>query len=362
MNYTKYFLLALTFLVATPSAWAWGGRGHSAICETATQLVKNKDLKNFLTFRPQLMGHLCNIPDIYWKSLGDKVTEKEGPSHWINTEVLGLKVQEVPLDYQKIMSDYTGKQNLFWKDEVLTSVPRKLGSLWWRADQFLRLAIGLKPNFTNVVLPKNIKEARNDELPYIQSVYKLMTYMGLLGHYVGDASMPYHSSADHDGWKAGHGGIHSYYEDYVVGQFPPDLDNRIYKKAKELEKNPKALKFLQGSSLEKMRNFSEISFNEVEKVNKVDPIIKKSHMENYEENKPSTPAERKPYEVGYKAFNSLIITEMARSSLLLAAFWDEIYEAIGKPNLAEYKSYKYPFTPDYIPPDYTELSKANKTP
>ncbi len=362
MNYTKYYFLVLSFLIFSSHAWGWGGRGHDAICDTAAQLVKNKELKAFLTFRPQLMGHLCNVPDIYWKSLGDKVTEVEGPSHWINTEVLGLKVPEVPLDYQKLMNDYTGKQNLFWQDETITSVPKKLGSLWWRADQFLRLANAMKPEFTNVQLPKDLKEARDESRPYSKAVYQLMVYMGLLGHYVGDASMPYHSSADHDGWKAGHGGIHFYYEDLVVGQFGSDLNLRVFKAAEKMRKNPKALKFLQGNALEKMRNFSEISIAETEKINKLDPVIKKSDMKNYQENKPNTPAIRKDAEVGYKAFNEMIITDMARSSLLLATFWDEIYEAIGKPILTEYRSYKYPFTPDYIQPDYTKLEKGNKTP
>ncbi|MNL81910.1 hypothetical protein D3C87_2091530 [compost metagenome] len=54
---------------------------------------------------------------------------------------------------------------------------------------------------------------------------------------------------------------------------------------------------------------------------------------------------------------------MARGALLLANLWDEAYVQAGRPQLAAYKSYKYPFTVDFVAPDYfvektTEVKKA----
>jgi hypothetical protein len=43
---------------------------------------------------------------------------------------------------------------------------------------------------------------------------------------------------------------------------------------------------------------------------------------------------------------------MARAAALLAKKWDEAYIAVGKPDLSKYQSYRYPFTPDYLKPDY----------
>jgi hypothetical protein len=64
------------------------------------------------------------------------------------------------------------------------------------------------------------------------------------------------------------------------------------------------------------------------------------------------PAERKPSRVGFEIYKDLIVKEMGRSSLLLAHLWDQIYIQSGKPKLENYKSFRYPFTPDYVPPDY----------
>ena len=67
-------------------SFAWGGRGHYTICDVATNLVKNEDLKKFLTFRPHVMGHLCNIPDVYWKSLPSEITKDGNAAHFVDGE------------------------------------------------------------------------------------------------------------------------------------------------------------------------------------------------------------------------------------------------------------------------------------
>ena len=46
---------------------------------------------------------------------------------------------------------------------------------------------------------------------------------------------------------------------------------------------------------------------------------------------------------------------MSRSVLLLANLWDTAYEKAGSPDLSHYKSYRYPFTPDYIEVNYGTL-------
>jgi len=352
MNYILFFTLVFSSFGFLSSAWAWGGRGHDVICQTATQLVKNKDLKQFLTFRPQVMAYICNLPDVNWKGIGTTVRDLEGPTHWIDTDVVGLKPKEVPLDYQQLMAKYTGTPNLFWPDEPITSVPNKLGSLWWRADQFFRLGSSLKSDFEKVKLPVNSKEVRDEEFPYNKAIFQMFVYMGLLGHYVGDASMPYHSTADHDGWKAAQGGIHFYYEDAVVGEFPANLHDQVYKAAQKMLKVPKDVTFLKGTTLERMRALSQISIDEMPNIKRLDPIIKKSGT-----NKPAVieewlVAERKPATVGLKLFKDQIVNEMARSSLLLATLWDEIYTELGKPNLSKYRNYRYPYTLEHIAPDY----------
>lgn len=348
------FLIAfITQFSAT--IWAWGGRGHAAICEAAVHLVKAPQLKEFLQTKPHVMGHLCNTPDIYWKSLSSDLRKLGDPGHYINSEKIGLKLGEVPTDYKKIIELYTGKPNKQNESQTLYSIPDELGSNWWRADQFYRRAVTAGNNLKNLAEPKGFKEEQDNELPFNKAFYEMVVNLGLMGHFVGDNSQPFHNTSDHDGYAANQGGIHSYYEDAVVSQFGPDLIPLIVKKAKSW----KFQVFIQKSNvIENMRALSEISASEIKEVLKADPIVKNSLVKIEKGMSLKTPAERKSAAEGFKRMNKLIIKEMARSSYLLAHFWDAAYKEIGEPKIGAYKSYLYPYSVDFVKPDYIPEAPA----
>jgi hypothetical protein len=55
--------------------------------------------------------------------------------------------------------------------------------------------------------------------------------------------------SDYDGYAAGHGGIHAYYEDSAVAYFGADMNDRIVKAAKKMSNR----NFLNGKdTIEKM--------------------------------------------------------------------------------------------------------------
>lgn len=349
------FLLISASLFVSQFTFAWGGRGHDTICETATYLVKNQNLKSFLTSRPHTMGHLCNIPDIYWKSLGKEVSELGDATHFIDVEVLGLSIDKIPADYSEIVKNFTGANNAF-KEGKIFSIPRDFGSVWWRANQFVQLISFLKPTNNEFKMPQNKKEEQDDKLPYNDSIYKMMVYMGLMGHYVGDNAQPLHTTADYDGYQAGHGGLHSYYEEAVVSEFDGDLGQLILIESKKI--NIKKARFLNGvNPIENMRELTILSFNDLPKLFKLDPIIKKSEVITDKGMQIRKVAERKSPKEGLKKFKPLILSNMARASLLLAKFWDQAYTQMGAPDLSGYKNYKYPFTPEFVPPDYIPVEK-----
>lgn len=337
------------------NALAWGGRGHASICEAAVFLVQNQQLKEFLQNKPQMMGHLCNIPDIYWKTLSPELRKLGDPGHFINAENLGLKISEIPLDYRTIVTTYTGQESKTKEGQKISSVPDELGSNWWRADQFYRRAIADGEALKKTASPQNFKEEQNDDLPFNKNFYSMVLNMGLMGHFIGDAGQPFHNTTDYDGYAANHGGIHAYYEDSSVAFFDADLVPRIVKKAKSL-KTPKWTS--EKTLIEKMRVFSEIGVNDLKDIIKVDPVIKPSILKIEKGMSLKTPAERQPASVGFKKFEKLILEEMARSSHLLASTWDEIYKMAGEPQMKAYKSYRYPLTPEFIPPDYFDLKPA----
>ncbi len=343
-------LLGLVLIFSTSNVLAWGGRGHDSICRAATFLIKEPGLQEYLRNKPQMMGHLCNIPDFYWKSLGGEANQLGNPTHFIDIEVLGLEVKDIPTDFKKLTAEYTGKPNKFKTDgSTIKSVAQEFGSSWWRVDQFMRLIEGIGKELTSATPPVNFKEEQNAELPYNKLAYQLIVNMGLMGHFVADNSQPFHTTADYDGYAAGHGGIHAYFEDSVVGEFDGDLDYLILKEARAM-KNPAFLK--PGTAIEKMKVLSLISNEEIPKILKLDPIKKKSTLTKEKGMEIKTPAEREPASVAFKKMKPLIVKEMARGAILLAHLWDEAYTKAGKPKIGAYKSYKYPFTVDFISPDY----------
>ena len=346
----KFVLISL---MISSTAFGWGGRGHDTICRTASFLVKEKGLNEYLRNKPQMMGHLCNMPDFYWKSLGGDVAKYGNPTHFIDVEITGLAVKDVPLDYKKIIADYTGKENKFKNDgSTIKFIPTEFGSVWWRADQFSRRIEALKPQFEAAKAPANRKEEQDNELPYNKLAYQMVTDMGLMGHFVGDTSQPFHTTSDYDGWATGHGGIHAYFEDAIVGEFDGDLDALVLKEARSM-KNPAFLK--PNTVVEKMKTLSEISTAEVPKILKLDPIIKKSTVVKEHGMEVRTDAERQPAAVAFKKMNKMVLTDLARGALLLANLWDDAYVKAGSPKLGAYKSYKYPFTVDFVMPDYFDI-------
>jgi len=345
----KTVLALLTLMGLSSQALAWGGRGHAAICETAVFLVKEPGLKDYLKNKPQMMGHLCNMPDFYWRSLGSEATKLGNPTHFVDVEVIGLKVPEIPLDYKQIVETYTGKPNQFKQGATIFNIPTEFGSVWWRADQFYRRFLTYGKELATTEAPKNSKEETDDNLPYNKAVYEMVVSLGLMGHFVGDASQPLHNTADYDGYASGHGGIHGYYEDLVVSEFDGDLQARVLKEARSM-KSPKFLK--PKTTVEKMKVLSESSMDELKQIFKLDPVKKPSTVVNEKGMDIRKAAERESPAVGYKKFNKNIVTELARSAVLLANLWDSAYEEAGKPSMASSKIYKYPLTVDFIAPDY----------
>jgi hypothetical protein len=352
----KYFFASVLLMFTTLKVQAWGGRGHDTICQTAVYLVKNKNLKDFLRNKPNMMGHLCNIPDIYWRNISPEQTREGNPTHYVNSGLYGIELKDIPLDMNLLIQKYNGTDNKLKPGSKILSAPHDMGTNWWRANQLHNMSILEGKKLSGLTAPANSKEEQDDNLPYNKHLYNMLIYMGVMGHFVGDNGQPLHNNDDHDGYLSGHGGIHAYYEDLAVSYFEHDLSDQIIKQARVIEKSPKLKKFLMEKSvLEKMKALGVVSTAEAKEIFKLDPIITESILKEEKGMKIKTPATRKSADVGQKKFSKLIVNQMARSALLLANMWDEIYVEIGKPEFKAYKSYRYPLSPEFVMPDYYEI-------
>lgn len=345
-------------LVTAPkAAFAWGGRGHNEVCMAATFTVQNEKLRPFLQARSHIMGHLCNIPDTHWKSLKGPEIQLGSSSHYVDADMLGIKLSEIPKVFSEVENQFTGK-TYGEEKKVIRSVALDFGSAWWRVDQFHRRNLELAAKI-KAQSPPAPKERTSESHPYVAAVNDWMTSMGLMGHFVGDLSQPFHSTLDYDGYAAGHGGIHAYYEENVVAQFGPELMNKVAQAAIKLRKSAKASFLTAKDAQDRARALSEVSLADVQKILKADKLIQPSTSKDEKGMSIKKEAERKPLKDTFRNFEPLVIAHMARSAALLSLFWEEAYLAAGEPNLEVAKSYWFPFKPDFVPLDYvTKLPAA----
>jgi hypothetical protein len=315
----------------------WGERGHHVICAVATRLVESRELANFLKSREHLAGHVCNIPDIHWKDL-EPSTKLIDASHHINPENLGYKIDEVPTSLKQIREE---------KSKTGEEVGLQLGTLWWRADQFYRRAVEGAKHAKASDFPQKGQSQDMDQ-PYNHGIYEFLVNISLMGHFVGDASVPFHNTRDYDGWEKGKGGIHAYYESMSVEAMGLDLENQVYQRALTAKNRGKGNSENSASVLETLKELSTAASQELAKVDELDVVSSPSDKDS------KTFAKRPPASKGAEAFGDLIVGEMARSSLALARLWSQAWEQGGSVSFKGYRSYKYPLAPELVTLDYLE--------
>jgi hypothetical protein len=330
-------IIGMLFLLPQ-STHAWGARGHGLICEAAIHLINDADLKRYLLKRVQAITYLCNLPDTHWRS--DRGAEVGGPTHFFESDVLGLTLEQIPVGtYQELEKMVAGKTNL-QKQKPLISAAREMGSSWWRAEQFVRLA---KEAGQKAATKKSLSKEDND-------LFRMWVMMGLLGHFVGDNAQPFHTTMDYDGWLSGHGGIHSYYESDLVNELSASALTDILKGAKKAEKELQLTPQDQPTLM--MKKLAILSFKDKATLLKLDPILQPSKLTNIKGLEIRDEAERKPASVSVKSFQPILTLHMTRGAVLLAAMWEQIYKNVGKVPLSEDKSFRFPHQYEFIPPDY----------
>jgi hypothetical protein len=175
-------LAALSTAVLAPaSAHAWGDEGHRMVNRLAASSLPS-DVPEFLRSKEavSLIEYLGPEPDRWRSSAEPELSSAQAPEHFIDLEpadALG------PLPHKRfdfLAKVYAAGQN-----------PSKIGLQPWEATEvWERLKAALR---TYRQLSADHKSTREVE----QSV---LFYAGWLGHYVGDASQPLHTTIQYNGW------------------------------------------------------------------------------------------------------------------------------------------------------------------
>lgn len=200
-------LIVLLFLHST-SSWAWGRRGHSIVCQTASYLAAQEAKGGFLKNHSFDLGYYCNVPDFIWKE--PATYDLESFNHYMNLEVFDRSLRS------KAEKAFELDRKTF--DSSYPDVPKKAGRSWWRIRELNDQLLSTRDKLRGGSLGKETRHS-------FQADWLL--YAGLVGHYVGDLSMPLHVTENHNGKLTHQEGVHAFYEDELVNDLFEGGDTQL---------------------------------------------------------------------------------------------------------------------------------------
>lgn len=193
----------LTLIV--PAARAWDYEGHRAINQLAWASLPT----NFPTLGPaaevaERVGFLAGEPD-RWRNVED-VTLKHcnGPDHYLDAEQLGLygiKPEQLPVfryDFVAqlgvIRHEHPERFPVIDPAHDSDHTRELMGFLPWAiAENYAKLK-------SNLSYLKTYQESGGTPEEITNAQANVVYVMGVMGHYVGDASQPLHTTIHHHGW------------------------------------------------------------------------------------------------------------------------------------------------------------------
>ncbi len=175
------FIVLVSAFLHTPFAYAWGNEGHRIINRLAASNLP-VDVPAFLRSEAAIneIEYLGPEPD-RWRSAGEpELNAAQAPEHFIDLE---------PADALGPLP----RRRLDFEAAVFASGqrPEKIGLQPWEATEvWERLKAALREY-------RQLSAAHQDTHAVEQAA---VFYAGWLGHYVGDASQPLHTTVQYNGW------------------------------------------------------------------------------------------------------------------------------------------------------------------
>ncbi len=205
-------VLMAMVLLQCDFAFAWGNEGHTLINRVAAQKIPTS-MPKFLRRNIVEIAYLGPEPDRWRNPAEFALKNSQEPDHFIDLERVAW-LDPLP------RGRYEFYRKLYEKRAASTDHP----------DDYLPERVGLQPYVTMEVygrLTAAFREYRQRQTAHqpTATVEQAITfYAGWLGHYVGDAAQPLHTTIHYNGWVganpngyATQKGIHSLFETEYVG-------------------------------------------------------------------------------------------------------------------------------------------------
>jgi hypothetical protein len=293
MKKIKSVTLSAIFAVAVVMI-SWGTFGHEHINRAAVFALPEQMLPFFYN-HIDFITQESTVPDLRKYTLNDKA---ENPRHFVDLENFGS----------------------------LDSLPKNMEETKKRYDEKFLQSNGTLPWFMQDMmekLTKAFKEKKKTEILFIAAD---------LGHYLGDAHMPLHTSANYDGQLTNQKGIHALWESRIPEIF-----------GKEYNYNVKPARFIENVDKEIWR----IIFNSHKLKDTLLSIDKDLRSKTPEDKLFKTDASGKVVKSKYgqsiysddytnrlhQALNGMVEKQMNASVQAVADFWYTAWVNAGKPDL-----------------------------
>jgi hypothetical protein len=290
----RFKLLAVVFIA--PVLLSWGTFGHEHINHAAV-LALPGPLQTFFYNHIDFITQESTVPDVRKYTHSDKA---EHPRHFIDLENFG-PLDSLPLTMAAAKGKY--EEKFLQQNGILP---------WYLQDLMEKLT-------------KAIKEKRKTEIIFLAAD---------LGHYLGDAFMPLHTSANYDGQQTNQKGIHAFWEsqlpelfgdgyNFNIGEatFIPNIQQEIW--------NILASSHAQIEPLLSAEREVHASFP-------ADQIYMKDASGNYVKNKYNQQIHSLEYAKAYhEKLNGMVEQQMRKAVAATANFWFTAWVNAGKPDLSD---------------------------
>jgi hypothetical protein len=170
--------LGVSLALCSARVGAWGFEAHRYTMARAIPLLP-RELRPFFEANRAFIVERAIDPDL-WRTAG---WEDEGPRHFVDMDAYGpYPFTNLPRLYEEAVKQH-GEEFV-----------KKNGTLPWRTEEVYRKLV----------------EAFQQKAPFSRDNIKF--FSAVVGHYVGDAHVPFHAALNYDGQLTQQWGIHSRFE------------------------------------------------------------------------------------------------------------------------------------------------------
>jgi hypothetical protein len=296
---TKIRSLARSFiLIGLVGVFAsWGVFGHEHINRGAVLALPSGVLQTFFYNHIDFITQESTVPDLRKYTLNDKA---ENPRHYIDIENFG-SIDSLPKTLDEAKKRY---------DEKFLS---QNGILPWYLQDMMQK------------LTKAFKEKRKTEILFIAAD---------IGHYVGDAHMPLHTSANHDGQLTGQKGIHSFWETRLPELFGKDY-NYFTKEATYINDVQKEIFDIIFAS-HVLADTVLLVDKKLSQTFPADKIYERDEKGELKKNKFKQSFHTLEYTKEYhRLLNGMVEKQMKKATVATSNLWYTAWVNAGKPNLSD---------------------------